>query len=161
MRSQRGFTLAELVIVMVLVGVLASVAIPRMFDTGGFAARGGRDFVASALRDAQRAAIASRRNVCVAMAGSTLAITYASASGATQPCAAGNLLAHPANGRPYADASNALPGGATLAAAASLVFDATGRPLSAPAAPLAGVLSISVNGYAVPIAIEPESGFVH
>ena len=161
MQTERGFTLAELVIVMVVVGVLATVAIPRLVDSGGFAARGARDFVASALRDAQRAAIASRRNVCVALSGSTVAITYAGTSGAAQACAAGNLLAHPANGRAYADAANALPGGATLAAATSLVFDAAGRPLSAPATPLAGALSISVNGYAVPITIEPESGFVH
>ncbi|MGZ8260708.1 MAG: pilus assembly FimT family protein [Caldimonas sp.] len=161
MRAERGFTLAELVIVMVLVGVLATVAIPKLFDTGGFASRGARDFVAGALRDAQRAAIASRRNVCVALAGSTVAITYASASGAGQACNAGNLLAHPANGLSYADPGNALPGGATLAGSASVVFDATGAPASAPGVPLAAALSISVNGHAQAIAIEPESGFVH
>jgi MSHA pilin protein MshC len=161
MRAERGFTLAELVIVMVLVGILASVAIPKIFDTGGFAARGARDFVAAALRDAQRAAIASRRNVCVALAGATVAITYATASGAGQACSAGNLLAHPANGLPYADPSNALPGGATLAGSTSVVFDATGAPASAPGVRLATALSISVNGYAAAISVEPESGFVH
>jgi len=161
MRAERGFTFAELVIVMVLVGILAAVAIPRLFGTSGFAARGATDLVASALRDAQRAAIASRRNVCVALARATVAITYATASGASQTCAAGNLLAHPANGLPYADPSNALPGGATLAGSGSVVFDATGAPASAPGVPLATALTITVNGYASAITVEPQSGFVH
>ncbi len=161
MRRERGFTLVELVIVMVVTGVLAVVAVPRLFDKSGFAARGARDFISSAVRYAQKSAVAMRRNVCISVGGSSLAATYASATGSGQICGAGNALANPANGLAYADPTNALPGGATVASPASLVFDATGRPMSAPATPLASALTISVNGYAIPVTIEPESGLVH
>jgi len=159
--GQRGFTLAELVIVMVVAGVLAAVAVPKLFDKSEFAARGGRDFVASGLRYAQKSAIAMRRNVCVSVAGSTMSATIASASGSDQPCNVAAPLVHPANGLPYADAANALPGGSTVAAAAGVVFDAAGRPLAAPSTPIASALVIAVNGYATPVTIEPETGLVH
>lgn len=161
MNAQRGFTIAELVIVMVIVGVLSAVAVPRLFDKNEFAARGGRDFLASGLRYAQKSAIALRRNVCVDIAGSTVTATIAAAPGSDQPCNGGAALLHPANNLGYADPANALPGGASVAANASLVFDALGRPLAAPAAPLATAMTIAVVGHAVPVTIEPETGLVH
>jgi MSHA pilin protein MshC len=160
MNAERGFTLAELVIVMAITGVLAAVAIPRLFNKSDFAARGAHDFIASALRYAQKSAIAMRRNVCVTVSGATLGASVANASGSDQACAPLNTLSHPANGRPFADAANALPGGATVAAAASVVFDGAGRPLSAPAIPLTSAITITVNGYAAPVTIEPETGLV-
>lgn len=159
MEAQRGFTIAELVIVMVIVGVLSAVAIPRLFDQSEFAGRGGRDFIASTLRYAQKSAIAARRNVCVDIAGATLSATVAASPGSDQSC--GAALLHPANGLSFADPANALPGGATVAAGASVVFDGIGRPLSAPATPLAGVLTITVVGHPVPVSVEPETGLVH
>ena len=151
MRSpQRGFTLAELVIVMVLVGVLAAVAIPRAFPSGEFAGRGARDFVASSLRYAQKSAIAMRRNVCVAVGATSVAVTYASAAGSSQPCAAGNTIANPATGQPFA--SRPYEQGATVATPVSVAFDALGRPSSA--------VSITVNAHATPVTVEAETGLV-
>ena len=157
----RGFTLTELTIVLVLVGVLAVVALPKLTNTHEFAARGALDFVASALRYAQKSAMAMRRNVCVDIAGSVVAATYASNAGASQACSAGNLLMQPGNGLAFSDAANALPDGSTVSAAASVVFDGEGRPLSAPGVARAAPLSITVNGYALPIVVEPETGYIH
>ncbi len=157
MRSQAGFTLAELVTVMVLIGILAVFAIPRMVSPDQFSARGTRDFVGAALRHAQKSAIAMRRNVCVGITATQLTMTYAASPGANQPCSSSEL-ANPGNGRAYSDPSNALQ--ASVSPAVTLIFDAQGRPLAPPATPRTTALTLTVNGHASPLTIEPETGIV-
>ena len=149
MTRQRGFTLAELVVVLMLTGILAAVAIPRLFNQGEFAARGARDIVASGLRYAQKSAIAMRRNVCVAVGATALSVSYATASGSGQACTA--TLNDPATGQPFASA--VYPGSATVSTPTSVTFDALGRPSAA--------ASITVNSYATPITVEADTGYVH
>lgn len=151
MNGQRGFTLAELIIVLLLTGILAVVAIPRFVQTSEFASRGARDYVASGLRYAQKSAVAMRRNVCVDVGASALVVTYATASGSGQPCAAGNTLPNPATGQPFA--STSYEQGASVSTPTAIVFDALGR--ASPAA------TISVTGHASPITVEAETGYVH
>lgn len=160
MRPQAGFTLAELIIVMMVIGILAVVAVPRMFDMDQFSARGTRDFVGAALRYAQKSAIAMRRNVCVTVSASQVSVTYASNSGADQSCASGNAVLNPGNNRAYSHADNALHGNAPVSTPVSVIFDAMGRPLSAPSTPRTSALTISVTGHAAPLTIEPETGIV-
>jgi MSHA pilin protein MshC len=159
MRTQRGFTLAELTIVMVVMGVMAAVAVPRMFDSEQFSARGTRDFVSSSLRYAQKSAVAMRRNVCVSVAATQLGITYASTGGSNQPCA-GNTLLNPGNNLPYNHPSNALPVKAPVSTLVNLVFDAQGRPLSSTLVPMNAAITISITGAPTPITVEPETGHV-
>ncbi len=75
-RCQAGFTMIELITVMIVVGILAVVAIPRLADRSDFDNRGFQDETRSLLRYAQKSAIAQRRNVCVTLAatGVTLRI---------------------------------------------------------------------------------------
>lgn len=84
--AARGFTLVELVVVMVVVGVLSIGVLPRFLAQGDLDARGFFDATESILRYAQKSAIAQRRNVCVAFSAAgavptTVTLTIASLPG--------------------------------------------------------------------------------
>lgn len=67
----RGFTLVELITVMVIVGILAVAVLPRFFTVSEFEDRGSADQVKSLLRFAQKTAVAQRRNISVDISGSS------------------------------------------------------------------------------------------
>lgn len=50
---QKGFTLLELILVIILVGVLAAVAAPRLFSTAGYDQIAARDHAIQLLQQAQ------------------------------------------------------------------------------------------------------------
>lgn len=58
-----GFTLVELVTVIVIAGIVAAFAAPRFVDTAAFSERGYADEIASSLRYARRLAVSSSCNV--------------------------------------------------------------------------------------------------
>lgn len=102
MRHDNGFTLVELVAMLVIVGILAVVAMPRFFERHEFGARAFSDQTLSALRYAQKAAVAQRRTVCVSFSDAdtvpaTVTLTIASAFGG----ACDTNLAGPNGAAPY------------------------------------------------------------
>jgi MSHA pilin protein MshC len=58
-RCAAGFTLVELVVVIVVVGVLASFAVPRFFGENVFLERGYYEELTAAVRMSQKAAVAT------------------------------------------------------------------------------------------------------
>jgi len=149
-QRQRGFTLIELIMTIIIVGIIAVVALPRFADNSVFQSRGFADQVQAALRYAQKTAIAQRRNVCVAFtlpAPSTISLTIANASGAASPCVAN--LEFP-------------EGGNTITAPAGIAFAALPADFSynGQGSPTAGQ-TINVTGVTNGITIEAETGYVH
>jgi len=152
---QRGFSLAELITVIVIIGILAATAVPRFMDRNAFDSRGFYDQAISTLRYAQKAAIAKHQFVCVTFpAINSITLTTGAAAG----CAGGANLTGPDGVAPYtvtnANASfTVIPG--------ALGFDALGRPFDAAGAALVANQAITVSAYANPIIIEMETGYVH
>lgn len=63
MLIQKGFTIIELIAVIMIVGILSSVAAPKFIGNDAFAARGAHGTLLASLRLAQKTAIAQRKIV--------------------------------------------------------------------------------------------------
>ena len=79
----QGFTMVELITVMVLVGVLAVVAMPRLDSGNGLRGTAWRDQVQAAALQARSLAAGHRRLVCLTVATGELRLSLASANPAT------------------------------------------------------------------------------
>lgn len=160
---ERGFTLVELITVMIVVGILAAVAAPRFFASNVFQSRGFADQVQASLRYAQKTAIAQRRNVCVAVNAGDITLTIANASGAASACNAN--LASPAGQPstcPSATYKICTPSAAiVLSPAQSFIFDALGKPYDVLGTPSATQKSIAITGATNNVVVEAETGYVH
>lgn len=132
-RNQAGFTLVELITIIVILGVLAVVAIPRFTDNATFQSRAAADQAKAVLRYAQKTAIASHSPVTVNLL-----------RGNPQNCST-TVVAGVIN--------CVLPNEVTLSGAVSPGFDFMGRPVPNVAA------SAVVGGST--IIIEAETGYVH
>lgn len=74
-RQCTGFTLIELIMVMIIVGILAIAVMPRFADQSAFESRGFHDETLALLRYAQKTAIAQHRTVCVALNTTGITLT--------------------------------------------------------------------------------------
>ena len=144
-RNQRGFTLVELIMTMVIIGILAVAVAPRFLGVSVFQSRGFADQVQASLRYAQKEAIAQHQFVCVAFTGNSVTLSI----GTTAAC--GTPLLSPTGG-PYAITA---PAGITFAAVpTSFSFNALGQPIPNPP-------PIYISGATNAITIEAETGYVH
>lgn len=95
----RGFTLVELVMVVVLLGLLSIVALPRFGNTEGVRSAVFRDEVVAALRYARTTAISHRRLVCAQVSANAVTLSIA----ATNPASAcSNALPAPGGDAAFA-----------------------------------------------------------
>lgn len=155
--AEAGFTLIELIVVMVMITVLGAMAIPRFvgvnaFDTFGFSEQTG-----AMLRYAQKAAIAQRRTVCVSLSGSDVVMTRANAAD-VHTCTV-NII-NPADGTPW---QRAQPSGISVSGLNTAIrFNALGQPVDSSGTVLGSNQSVVISGeFSRTLVVEAETGYVH
>lgn len=92
--GQFGFTMIELIITMVIIGIMAVVVLPRFDALSGFDAKGFHDQTVAELRFAQKTALAQRRAVCVTVGSTGITLRIAT-SDAAADCTTGSALTPP------------------------------------------------------------------
>ncbi len=142
----RGFTLTELLVVIMILGVMAIVVLPRFANQDDFELQGTYDKVLSTVRYAQKIAIGSRSSVLLTFAGNGLSACFAPAGSCTSD------VTDPTTG----SALQATGSSAVTVSGTSFSFDALGRPSSGP-------LTVTVANGALTrtFTVEAETGHAH
>lgn len=141
---QKGFTLIELIAVMIIIGILAVVVVPRFADQSAFETMGFHDETLSQLRFAQKTAIAQRRTVCLALNPTGVALTIVPTA-LSVDCSTAVPLQAP----------NALRGGTGLSSApSSFSYLASG------ATDQSSNIAITISG-ADPITVDAVTGYAY
>jgi len=158
----RGFTLIELIMVLVLLGVLAVFAGPRMLRPTDFYARGFHDETLAYLRYAQKTAVAQRRTVCVTFSASSVTLTMAqNAPTAVAPaydCTTAATMSGPKGESPAV--LNAKSGVTYVGTPTNFNFNGLGQPINGSGLAV-GPLTMQVAGVTPSIAVEAATGYVH
>ncbi len=151
---QNGFSMIELVVVLLLVGILGATAIPRFFTVSPFQQWGFNDELSSAIRYANKIAIATGCDTRVV----TTTNSYDLKQRATS-CSSGSFTREvqiPGGGT--SGYNGIAPSGITLSAV-SFYFDSNGRPRDTGGNLLSSAVTVSVG--TTSITVEPETGYTH
>jgi MSHA pilin protein MshC len=134
-----GFTMVELVVVMILVGVLAAIGIPRLMGDKGMQAAVFGDQVVSGLRRAQKIATGHRRVVCATVGTQAVVLRM-------NACAPGGLAIGGVDDGDFATTDSALSATTTPTTVTSLYFQPDGRITTDAAGTTAASASIAIAG---------------
>ena|SRR5437899_7202072 len=114
--------MVELIVVICVMGIMATLAMTRSTDRVALHEKGFRDQLAAMLRHARKLAISQQRDVCVLLTPAQAAGVYANGAG----CNAAAPIAEPGTASPFV---LAVPNGVVLAGPAAVRFNPTGQPV--------------------------------
>ena len=154
--------MVELIVVMVLIGIIGTVAAARFFDRGGFDAAAWSDRVKSMLRQGQKIAIAQNRPVFVLLAPERVALCLeelADCRSAAQVRAPGGANSGSEETRAACGADawmcEGTPAGVRMPVPGAAVrFDGLGRAAGG------GVIAVTDGSLVHTVRIDPETGHV-
>ena len=140
--SYKGFTLVELVLVILLLSIISAIAIPKFFSTNDYQVRAAYDETVNAVRYAQKLAVASGCDVQVQLTSSGYALQQRASS-----CSSGDFVnistQHPFSTTSFADVTISSP-------PSSFIFDTMGRSSSS--------VTVTIGSYS--FSIVAETGYV-
>lgn len=147
-----GFTIVELIAVLVIAGIVAAISAPRFVGVDAFEARGSYGTLVSALRYAQKTAVAQRRIVYanINTASRTVCLGY------TSSCS--SAVIDPATQAAY---SKTLSNNVTITASTTPIgFDGLGRPVPNATATFTIQNAVAPGESTRTITVEAETGYV-
>lgn len=139
--------------VIAIIGVLAAVAIPKFASRDPFVERGFFDETLSAVRYAQKSAVASGCEVQVQLLAGGYALI---ARNGCSTGAFGTPIAHPA--RPSGFNASA-PAGVVIAPPVTFYFDKIGRPRDGLGNLIGAVTTVTVG--TLSLSVQPQTGYAH
>jgi len=148
--------MTELITVMVIMGILAAIAIPRLVGSSDMASSNFRTDVQSAFRYAHKAAMSHRRLVCATISSSEVRLNIASVNDSAIPPACDSPFDSP-DGSSYLSKDPSVLASGTLLG--TIYFQPSGRITSDAAGTTTVSGSVAITG-ANAVTLDGATGYV-
>lgn len=160
--SYKGFTLIEMILVIVILGMVAACVVPMLTSAASFQVQSAADLVAADIEFARSLSISRQEPYTVVLNTIDHSIEVKDSSG--------NVINHPVSGKPFrfvftedSRVSSVRINSANFDGYTSVTFDDLGSPYSGSnlSSPMnSGEVVLSAEGYSCKVKIEPVTGYI-